>query len=151
MAIDLEYPVYLLPVPGGYASVVSQQPDSEPIYSLAVFLDEERAIRFMETCNLPGTPRPLNNAREFRWLLQSLKEPVTQVAFDPSADAQELVARWIVSLEELLNDHIVADHSPWNYPVFVIAQGEGFVSIAGSSDAGQSIQAVALFSSADKA
>lgn len=151
MSLSIEYPIYLIPVPGGYASVVEQQPDGDQLHWLAVFLSADTAMEFVQKCELPDEPRPLNNAREFRWFLQSLKKPVTQVAFDPSAESKAVSARWKVSVAQLLRHEIVADQSPWNYPVFVIAQDVGFASIDGASDAGQPIHAVGMFTTRKKA
>ncbi len=150
MTITVQYPIYLITVTGGYASVVDTDPGDQPVHLLAVFLEEEAAASFMATCNLLGTPRELGNAREFRWLLQSLRHPVTQVAFDPSPDGKEVSAKWRVAVDELLAQ-LIADRSPWNYPVFVIAQNEGFVSIDGSSSDDQPIKAVGLFTTSGKA
>jgi hypothetical protein len=48
---------------------------------LVVYTCEQAAIAFMDDHGLPGTPRPLANGREFRWLLDALRKPVTRVAF----------------------------------------------------------------------
>ena len=88
------------------------------------------------------------NSREFAWLLQNIKPPVTRVAFDPAVEEADAPPRWSVGIPELLNDYLVIDYSPWNYPVYVLSQGEGFASIAGEvgeAGNGEGMHAVALF------
>ncbi len=51
----------------------------------------------------------------------------------------------------MLAKHIVVDHSPWNYPVFIIEQSNGFVSIEGSASDGREMRAVGLFTKREKA
>jgi hypothetical protein len=93
----------------------------------------------------------LNNDREFAWLLQGLRDPVTHVAFDPVIDEGAVETRWSVPVRELVDDHLRGDFSPWNYPSFVVARPRGFASIEGQIGDGQSQKAVAVFTSREKA
>ena len=76
----------------------------------------------MAQWEISGSPRALSNAREFDWLLRSLQAPVSQIALDPEPTDDEVNARWSISVEEMLQQHLVVDYSPWNYPVYVLAQ-----------------------------
>ena len=151
MAIDWQYPIYLIPLGGGYASVCDPDAGDETPHYLAVFTAESLAVAFMVQCEILTRPRALNNAREFSWLLQSLRHPVTQVAFDPSPQGRQVDARWMVSVEDLIQRYLRVDFSPWNYPLFVIAQEDGYASIEGRSDEGQQWRAVCLFTEFQKA
>ena len=98
-----------------------------------------------------GTVAPLHNAREFHWLLSSVKPPVTQVVFEPRPDEHGLHGNYEIDISKLLTETLQVDYSPWNYPVFVIAHEHGFASIHGARDSGQEdMVALALFSSEEK-
>jgi len=146
-----EYPVYVIPLGGGFVSIVDPNNMDPPVHALAVFSQETTARQFMGTCEITGTPRPLDNAYQFGWLLQSLQAPVTQVAFDPDPHQQQVTAAWLVAVEELLKHDLVVDRSPWKYPVFVISQPTGFASIEGQASDGEDLTAVCLFTTQDKA
>lgn len=148
-----EYPIYLIPHGGGYASMVdpNTQADAEPTQMLVVYTESEVAVRFMTEFGIPDTPRMLFNDREFGWLLQSLRAPVKEVAFDPSPLGDEIAARWQVAVPELLEEYLTADYSPWNYPVYAVAQETGFVSIDGTGSAGEPLTVLGLFTSQEKA
>lgn len=144
-----DYPVYLVPHAGGFASIVDPQAESAQL--LVIYTQRDSAADFMRHHDLPGAPRPLRNPREFRWLLQALSGPVTQVAFDPQPAADGIDTRWSVGVQTLLEDHLQASLSPWNYPVCVIAQDAGFACIQGQSSDGRPLTAVALFTRPEKA
>lgn len=145
------YPVYLIPLEGGYVSVVNAQEAEPRPHHLAVFTSAESAGEFMQHCQIWAEPRALRNAREFSWLLQSLRQPVTRVAFDPRADTPAVQCRWNVTVAELLHEHLKPDNSPWNYPVYVVRQAAGYASIEGQTPEGRRWTAVGLFSSREKA
>jgi hypothetical protein len=151
MTITWQYPLYLIPLDGGYVSVVGMPADQAAAHHLAVFTTVGLAEAFMQRCQIPGTPRALRNAREFGWLLQSLRHPVTRVAFDPQPDTTTVCSRWNVAVEELLACHLVPDHSPWNYPVFVVCRQQGYASIEGLSPDGSRWTAIGLFTAREKA
>jgi hypothetical protein len=132
-------------------SVVDPEAEESQRYYLAVFTTQQLAESFMSECGLEGEPRPLHNGREFAWLAQSLRAPISNIAFDPVADAKTVEARWKVSVADLLNEHIVIDYSPWNYPVFVIEQPGGFACVEGQTSDGQEMRAVGFFTVKDKA
>ncbi len=151
MSCAWHYPIYLIPLAGGYVSVVDGEPAEPPPHHLAVFTSLEAAQAFQHHCQILGEPRALRNAREFGWLLQSLRQPVTRVAFDPRADVQPLACRWNVGVAQLLQDHLRPDNSPWNYPIYAVRQKGGLASIEGQTPQGSHWTAVGLFSSRDKA
>ena len=151
MTFAWHYPLYLIPLEGGYVSVVDAQAEEPKAHHLAVFTDDELAASFMHHCQILGTPRQLLNAREFGWLLHSLRQPVTRVAFDPQPNSITVRSRWNVAVEDLLTRHLVPDNSPWNYPVFVIRQQPGCASIEGQSSDGSQWTAIGLFTSREKA
>ena len=148
-----EYPIYLIPHGGGYASMVDPKTEAEdkPSQMLVVYTESEVAIQFMAEFGLDDTPRMLFNDREFSWLLQSLRAPVSEVAFDPSPLGDKVDARWQVAVSELLAEYLTADYSPWNYPVYAVAQGAGFVSIDAAGSDGQPLTVLGLFTSEAKA
>ena len=149
-SISWQYPIYLLPHGGGYVSIVDDASDDAQ-QMLAVYSTLDLAHAFRTQFEILGTPRALHNDREFGWLLQSLREPVTQVAFDPCVSEREINSRWRASVQDLLKKHLAADKSPWNYPIFAVAQDAGFLSIAGQSQDGRKMTAIGLFTAADKA
>ncbi|MBC8353538.1 MAG: hypothetical protein H8E66_16185 [Planctomycetes bacterium] len=148
-----EYPIYLIPHGGGYVSMVDPTAESEnvPTQMLVVYTQSEVAVQFMSEFGIEDTPRMLFNDREFSWLLRSLRAPVTDVAFDPSPLGDKIDARWQLAVSELLTEHLTADYSPWNYPVYAIAQESGFVSIDGADSSGERLRVLGLFSSEEKA
>lgn len=146
-----EYPIYLIPHGGGYASIVDPNAEAEPTQMLVVYTESEVAVQFMSEFGMADTPRMLFNDREFSWLLQSLRAPVTDVAFDPSPLGDKVGARWQVAVSELLESHLTADYSPWNYPVYAIAQEKGFVSIDGARSDDEPLTVLGLFTREDKA
>ncbi|MFO7903206.1 MAG: hypothetical protein R6U98_11120 [Pirellulaceae bacterium] len=160
--MHFEYPLYLIPLETGYVSVVESTPDTDSdveethTYYLAVFTERERAEGFMEAYGLEGGPQPLHNGREVAWVAESLRDPVNNLAFDPSSESassesSNVDARWKVTVQDLLENHIVVDYSPWNYPVFVIEQQEGFASVEGRASNGERMRAIGLFTTGEKA
>ena len=129
----------------------SSETDDAPTQLLVVYTQSEVAVQFMSEFGIDDTPRMLFNDREFSWLLQSLRSPVTDVAFDPSPLGDKIDARWQIAVNELLEQHLTADYSPWNYPVYAVAQESGFVSIDGAGSGGEPITVLGLFSTEDKA
>ncbi len=150
MTFSWRYPLYLLPHQQGYASLVDSN-KHEPVQSLIVCTGAQAAVELMSQFALLGTPRALRNAREFRWLLESLKQPVSEVVFDPAPTDNAYNARWQVRVAELLKQHLPSDNSPWNYPVFAIGQGNGFACIEGARDDESPWKAIGIFSSQEKA
>jgi hypothetical protein len=149
MNISWTYPVYLIPHEAGYVSIVAN--DGSVDQMLVVYTCEQAAIAFMDDHGLPGVPRPLANGREFRWLLDALRKPVTRVAFDPQIADRRAHPRWEVPVKTLRDEHLSADLSPWNYPVYVIAQGTGFASIHGRASDGRPLTAIAVFTTSERA
>jgi hypothetical protein len=148
MSYEWAYPIYLVPLPGGYASVEEEAESNEKTHALVVYTDNDLCSKFLARFGITAQPKPLKNSREFAWLLQNIKPPVTRVAFDPAVEEADAPPRWSVGIPELLNDYLVIDYSPWNYPVYVLSQGEGFASIAGEvgeAGNGEGMHAVALF------
>ncbi|MEW4563507.1 hypothetical protein AB1K70_13325 [Bremerella sp. JC770] len=150
--IQWEYPLYLIAHGGGYTSIVDpKDTDDQPQHILTTHSSEQVALNFMQQFAIIGEPRQLNNDREFRWFLKSLKLPVTQVAYDPEPVEFNLNAKWIAKIKTLLEDHLIVDNSPWNYPVFIIQQEDGYSSIAGNDEEGQAITLLNLFTDEEKA
>ena len=149
--MQIEYPLFLVPLEAGYVSVVEPGSEDSQTYYLAVFTEAQRADEFMQACGIEGEPRPLHNAREFAWLVQSLHAPISNLAFDPSSESNSVEARWKVSAQEVLDNLTAIDFSPWNYPIFVIQQPGGFASIEGDTSDGQQMRALGLFTTMEKA
>ncbi len=150
MELTWRYPLYIIPLTTGYASVVDSQDPGKPVHSLVVFTELEKAERVMAQWEISGSPRALSNAREFDWMLRSLQAPVSQIALDAEPTDDQVNARWSISVEEMLQEHLVVDYSPWNYPVFVLAQKEGFACIEGVGPDGGQLAALALFDNEEK-
>lgn len=146
MTRSWEYPLFLIRHGAGFAAIVDPSADAEPTQALVVHQSESDSLSFMTACGISGMPTTLRNDREFVWLLESLRSPVVDVVFDPSpAAASTPSPNQRFSIEELLRDHLKADNSPWSYPVFVVAQETGFVSIVGSDAEGRELQAIGFF------
>lgn len=148
MTFSWHYPIYLLPHEQGYASLVDPREAGGP-QSLIVYTDPQAAVELMAQFTMLGAPRALRNAREFSWLLQSLREPVTNVAFDPNPTDDTINARWQVAVCDLLSAHLQSDNSPWNYPIFAIGQTSGFASIDG--DDSSPMKAIGIFTTTENA
>ena len=143
-----QYPIHLIQHGGGYASIIDPMDKDQSNQSLAVFCDEQQALGFMVACEIMGSPRQINNDREFGWLLTSLHAPVAGVVFDPSPIIDNPPG-WKVSVKDLLDNHLVSDNSPWNYPVYVVAQEQGFISIEEADNDGQPLTAIGFFTSVE--
>lgn len=144
-----QYPIYLIQHGGGYASIVDGE-EGGSSHSLVLSSTEEKAMGFMAACGIMGALRELKNDREFGWLLKSLQAPAGGVVFDPSPTIDEQKSAYRLSVRELLDDHLTADNSPWNYPVYVVARDNGFVSIAGVAADGGPLTAVGFFTSEER-
>ena len=149
--IAWQYPLQVIQHQGGYVSLVASDATDPPNQSLAVFASEESALCFMQEFNILGVPRSLRNDREFAWLLESLRDPVNQVAYEPEPSGTDINPRWAASIGELLTEHLTPDNSPWNYPAFVLAVETGFASIKFPDDLGEPKVAIALFTNREKA
>lgn len=150
--IQWEYPLYLIAHGGGYTSIVDpKDTDDQPQHILTTHSSEQVALSFMQQFAIIGEPRQLNNDREFRWFLKSLKLPVTQVAYDPEPIEFDINAKWTAKIKTLLEDFLIVDNSPWNYPVFVIKQADGYSSTVGNDEEGQPITLLNLFTDEEKA
>ena len=151
MSLDWDYPLYLIGIELGFASVVDEVADGQRRVSLVVFTDQARMDRFMHEVGLEGKPRPIANDREFSYLLQGLRSPVTSVAFDSAPCGREVNARWIVNVPELLDKHLPWAASPWSYPVYVVAERDGFSCVDDTADSERPRRAVSLFTTSDAA
>lgn len=149
--ITWQYPLQVIQHQGGYVSLVGDDVSEEPCQSLAVFASEESALCFMQQFNILGVPRSLRNDREFAWLLESLRDPVAQVAFEPQPDGAEINPRWAANIGVLLTEYLTPDNSPWNYPAYVLAVETGFASIRFPDDLGAPKVALVLFTTREKA
>lgn len=137
------YPLYLVAHSGGYASIVDPQDESRQY--LVALTSEEKALEFMQQFGILGAPRQLHNDREFAWLLESLRAPVSQVCFDPDPLENDVNAAWESSVESLLSERLIIDYSPWNYPVYLLRQETGFSSIIGLDAEGNDVVVLCLF------
>jgi hypothetical protein len=150
MSFEWEYPIAVLAHGGGYASLVDDT--VEPArHSLVVLSELDRIADVMETLAILGAPKLIKNSREFRWLLESLKAPVDHVAFDINPVGAEANPAFVLSVGELLADHLPSDYSPWNYPVFLLEIEDGFVSITGQRESSDDLHAITVFRSEEKA
>lgn len=153
MLVSWQYPLYLIPHGSGFASIVDPEGGELPEQLLVVHSDADEAAAFMVEFGLLGNPRKLANDREFSWLLRRLQHPVTRVAFDPRPLPQQVNARLTLGVQEILQQHLRVDFSPWSYPVFVIAQEQGFASIQLESAPHETepTTALSLFTNREKA
>ncbi len=150
--IQWEYPLYLIAHGGGYTSIVDpQDTDDQPQHILTTHSTEQVALNFMQQFAIIGEPRQLNNDREFRWFLKSLKLPVTKVAYDPEPIEFDINAKWTAKIKTLLEDFLIVDNSPWNYPVYVIKQEDGYSSTIGNDEDGAPMTLLNLFTDEEKA
>ncbi len=150
MSFSWQYPLYLLPNDPGYASLVDTN-DGAPVQSLIVCTAPQLAIELMAQFSILGSPRALRSPREFRWLLESVKAPVTHVVFDPQPTDDAVNAQWRAAVTELLTDYLPTDNSPWDYPVFAIGQTSGFACIEAAPDEPSAMRAIGLFTSTSSA
>ena len=146
---EIRYPLYLIPHGGGYLSIVD--PENTGRQLLVVCSSQELSLMLIYQFSLLSKPKQLNNDREFAWLLRSLKNPVSAVAFDPRPEGEIVNAVEVATVAELLEHRLQPDLSPWNYPVFLLANDDGFVSIESDDGSGELIQLLCLFSSREKA
>jgi hypothetical protein len=139
------YPVFAVRHGGGLASVRLEPIDGEDRFALAVFTTSQHCQRFFALTGIEGESARLNNDHEFAMLASALKRPHTDVAFDCEPIGSNVNAKWSVSIDDLLKDHLPWSRSPWNYPVFVLRQGKGYASIEADSSDGSPIHALAMF------
>ena len=146
----IEYPLFLIPFDAGYVSVVDPDEGEGNSHYLAVFTSAGIGSQLhggmwdRRSTGRCTTPASLHG-------FAACAAPVTNVAFDPEAESKTVQARWRISVQSVLDEHLVADHSPWNYPVFVIEQRGGFASIEGGTSGGEEMRAVILFTTEEKA
>jgi len=145
------YPVFAVRHGGGLASVQLESADGEDRFALAIFTSEQTCLHFLGLTGIEGEPAQLNNDHEFAMLVSALKKPHTHVSFDSEPVGDEVNAKWSVSIADLLENHLPWSRSPWNYPVFVLRQGEGYASIEANSAEGEPIHALAMFTLEDLA
>lgn len=144
MDYQWDYPVAVLAHGGGYASWVDSRPEGDR-HCLIVLTHTDRTPDVMERLGIIAAPRILQNAREFRWLVESLQHPVTHVAFDIDPQGDQANPEMTIAVDELIREHLIVDYSPWNYPIYVVAVGEGFASITGHREDDSPLHAIAVF------
>jgi hypothetical protein len=149
MSFEIQYPLFLIPHGGGYLSIVD--PDSPAEQMLVVCSNEELFLQLLYQFEIMSSPKKLLNDREFAWLLKYVKPPVTKVAFDPRPIGADVNAAEVVSIATLLGERLKPDLSPWNYPVFAIAEDEGFISITSDDGAGGVMTLLTMFTSKELA
>lgn len=149
MNISWQYPLYLIPIQGGFASV-SDNDSSEPDQSLIVFSSDAAAVLFISHFNLLSAPKAIQNDRELSWLLHGLKPPVTRMLLDANPANPESKSGQLFTVKEVLST-LKPDLSPWDYPVYAIATDVGFVTIDGAAADGEFLSAIAFFTSQEKA
>lgn len=157
MDLKYDYPLFLVKHGGGYISLLEEGADPETAdQALAVFSSEELAAEFIDGVGVMAGIKPLFNAREFAWLLASLRTPVVEVILDQPAGQLKLEGTWRESVSRLLNEHLIVDYSPWNYPVFAVQErfeGKelGYSCIQGSDNEGNPVTVLALFTEKEAA
>lgn len=157
MAIDCQYPLFLIKHGGGYVSVVDPSaPETAPVQALSVFSDEALAGQFIDAIGIMAGIKEIRNARDFAWLLTSLQAPVSEVVMDPEPNSPEIKGLWRRTVAQMLAEHLEFDYSPWNYPVFAIlerneAQQQGWSCIDGTKADGSQVKVAALFTSQELA
>ncbi len=139
-SLNWTYPVYLIRHAGGYASVAVDPVSVDPVsvdpvsidhdqpgprFAICVFTTEALGRRFVEAVEIEGENRAVRSDREFAQLLRALKEPFTTVVFDAEPAETEINEKWRVDVSTLLEDHLPWADSPWDYPVYVLAQNSG--------------------------
>ena len=75
-----DYPIFVIPHGPGYASLVDAEIESAPKHLLIVYTQQDAAEDLMREFGIPGSPRRLQDDREFGRLLQGLTAPVTEMA-----------------------------------------------------------------------
>lgn len=143
-----QYPLFVVPVPGGFASVFDNDAD-ETQQSLLAFSDSNAAILFIATFGLLSAPRPLKNDRELAWLLRGIQKPVVNLLVDANPANPDSASGQLHTIEHVL-ENLTLEYSPWDYPVFAIGKEQGFVCIDGAAEDGEWLSAIALFSSEQK-
>lgn len=149
--LECPYPLYLVKHGGGYVSLLEEGADPETSdQALAVFSQEALAAEFIDTIGVMAGIKTLANAREFAWLLASLREPVVEVILDQPPGETELSGQWRVPVSEMLNHHLVVDYSPWNYPVYAVQEvfegrDLGYSCITGQDSEGNPVTVLTLF------
>jgi len=149
MSFTWNYPIYLIRHEGGYASVAVDGDDDEARFAVAVFTALSGAEAFMAAAQFQGEPQALGSDREFAQFLAALRPPFTEVAFDSAPEGPNVNAQWTAGVADLLEKHLPAANSPWDYPVYVLDEGKGHASIDGGGD--EKMVAVALFTDRDLA
>jgi len=145
------YPLFVIRHGGGLASVVLDALGREPELALAVFTSQQQLAAFVDAVGLEAEPRAVHNDREFFYLLHGLKSPTTVVAFDSNPAGREVNARFILSVEKILAEHLPRAASPWDYPVYVLRTGGGYASIRGPARDQDELTAVGLFTDRSRA
>lgn len=145
MAYTWQYPVFLIRCGDGFAAVEVDSDTDEQQFAVTVFTDEALCEQFVDNVGIDGTVVELKTEREFARLVAFLRPPFASVVFDSAPVDDQVNADWQVDIPTLLAEHLPLARSPWDYPLFVLRETDGYTSVRGSSDAGDTFVAVGIF------
>jgi hypothetical protein len=151
MTYAWEYPIFLVRCGSGFAAVEIDGQREESRFALAVFTREKLCEDFVRNVGIEGNQMSLGSDREFAALVAGLKPPFTAVVFDSTPEEDRVNADWQVDITALLEDHLPLARSPWDYPLFVLRELDGYASVKGPATNGNPLVAVAVFTSREHA
>ncbi len=151
MSFSWKYPIFVIRHNGGFASAPLSGDGDEPVVALMLFTEEPAAEAFMKAVELDGEVRSLGNDREVAYLIAALRHPCTSVMFNPTLEGDAVIGQWTVDIATLAEKHLPLARSPWDYPVYVLAEGEGYSSITADVPGRGQVVALALFTDAARA
>lgn len=131
-ALIKKYPVYVIRVGTGYATISTpQSPEETPEFAVLVFSEENLAAEFVTASGLEDAEvRFVRDERELARVLVPQRDPVTHVALDVKLEGNGHLTLTCVPIPEMLHKHLLKARSPWDYPVFLLElPGGGFAGI----------------------
>ncbi len=145
MAYTWQYPVFLIRCGDGFAAVAVDSDTDEQQFAVTVFTDEALCEQFVDNVGIDGTIVELNTEREFARLVALLRPPFASVVFDSAPVDDQVNADWQIDIPSLLTEHLPLARSPWDYPLFVLREADGYTSVRGSSGEEDTFVAVGIF------
>ncbi|MDO4550602.1 MAG: hypothetical protein Q4C96_05065 [Planctomycetia bacterium] len=128
MSIIKKFPIYLIRVGMGYATIST--PDSSedsPKYAVLLFSEENYAEDFLTSAELENAEvRYVRDERELARVLVPQPKPVTSVVLDAKfeSDGQHL-SMTCISIQDMLTKHLLKARCPWDYPVYFLEMPDG--------------------------
>ena len=152
MDINLEFPLYAIWAEDDYYSPEGTDEDDLPALRAMMFTTKRGAEDYIRGQKIDASIMRFVNSYRFRRFLVGLNDPTPEIVCDATRDEQgNYKVGWRAEVEFLVNNVLPPLGFAWDYPLNFVFNERGIASIQGTTQDGESVTLVALFTDQDLA